>query len=194
MLWTKRLAGIEPVFSPDYLWKSHRYQHLWWLWREKRTSRWLSPADFVALPASSPIVVWCQAGFALTPLVGKVWIRDSSPYTKFLSREKTGQNYNAPLRLLLLIQTWKANSWTFPRIRTCGTKSPGRSEALRLIDSAKSPSTKIDGSLVDFRHRLSNRHGRPRRMLIWTFEGNTDRTVGTSTTWRDSHKSGPQSW
>ena len=34
-----------------------------------------------------------------------------------------------------------------------------------LIDSAKSPSTKIDGSLVNFRHRLSNRHGRPRRML-----------------------------
>ena len=30
-----------------------------------------------------------------------------------------------------------------------------------------------------FRRRLSNRHGRPRRMLIWTFEGNTDRTVST---------------
>ena len=59
------------------------------------------------------------------------------------------------------------------RARTCGTKSPSRSEALRFIDSSKSPSTKIDGSLVNFRRRLSNRHGRPRRMLIWTFEGNT---------------------
>ena len=46
------------------------------------------------------------------------------------------------------------------RARTYGTKSPSRSEALRFIDSAKSPSTKIDGSLVNFRHRLSNRHGR----------------------------------
>ena len=63
------------------------------------------------------------------------------------------------------------------RARTCGTKSPSRSEALRFIDSSKSPSTKIDGSLVNFRRRLSNRHGRPRRMLIWTFEGNTDQTV-----------------
>ena len=60
------------------------------------------------------------------------------------------------------------------RARTCGTKSPSRSEALRFIDSSKSPSTKIDGSLVNFRRRLSNRHGRPRRMLVWTFEGNTD--------------------
>ena len=78
------------------------------------------------------------------------------------------------------------------RVRTCGTKSPCRSEALRFIDSSKSPSTKIDGSLVNFRWRLSNRHGRPRRMLIWTFEGNTDQTVSTSTcyyrlggAWRD---------
>ena len=46
------------------------------------------------------------------------------------------------------------------RARTCGTKSPSRSEALRFIDSSKSPSTKIDGSLVNFRRRLSNRHGR----------------------------------
>ena len=69
------------------------------------------------------------------------------------------------------------------RARTCSTKSPSRSEALRFIDSSKSPSTKkkIDGPLVNFRRRLSNRHGRPRRMLIWTFEGNTDQTVNTST-------------
>ena len=67
------------------------------------------------------------------------------------------------------------------RARTCGTNSPSRSEALRFIDSSKSPSTKIDGSLVNFRRRLSNRHGRPRKMLIWTFEGNTDQTVSTST-------------
>ena len=75
-------------------------------------------------------------------------------------------------------------SWKTPgevRARTCGTKSPSRSEALRFIDSSKSPSTKIDGSLVKFRRRLSNRHGRPRRMLIWTFEGNTNPTVSTST-------------
>ena len=57
------------------------------------------------------------------------------------------------------------------RARTCGTKSPSRSEAMRFIDSSKSPSTKIDGSMANFRRRLSNRHGRPRRMLIWTFEG-----------------------
>ena len=63
------------------------------------------------------------------------------------------------------------------RARTCGTKSPSRSEALRFIDSSKSPTTKTDGSLVNFRRRLSNRHGRPRRMLIWTFEGNTDQTL-----------------
>ena len=56
------------------------------------------------------------------------------------------------------------------RARTCSTKSPSRSEALCFIDSSKSPSTIIDGSLVNFRCRLSNRHGRPRRMLIWTFE------------------------
>ena len=67
------------------------------------------------------------------------------------------------------------------RARTCGTKSPSRSEALRFINSSKFPSTEIDGSLVNFRRRLSNRHGRPRRMLIWTFEGNTDETVSTST-------------
>ena len=35
------------------------------------------------------------------------------------------------------------------RARTYGTKSPSRSEALRFIDSAKSPSTIIDGSLVN---------------------------------------------
>ena len=34
-----------------------------------------------------------------------------------------------------------------------------------FIDSAKSPSTKRYGSLVNFRRRLSNRHGSPRRML-----------------------------
>ena len=45
-------------------------------------------------------------------------------------------------------------------------QSPCRSEALRFIDSTKSQSTKIDGSLVNVRRRLSNRHGRPRRMLI----------------------------
>ena len=79
------------------------------------------------------------------------------------------------------------------RARTCGTKSPSRSEALRFIDSSKSPSTKIDGSLVNFRRRLSNRHGRPRRMLIWTFEGkNTDQTVSTSTFFAQL-RSGPQS-
>ena len=44
------------------------------------------------------------------------------------------------------------------RARTYGTKSPSRSEALRFINSAKSPSTKIDGSMVNFRGRLSNEH------------------------------------
>ena len=43
------------------------------------------------------------------------------------------------------------------RARTCGTKSPSRSEALRFIDSSKSPSTKIDGSLVNFRRRKKTR-------------------------------------
>ena len=52
------------------------------------------------------------------------------------------------------------------RAQTCGTKSLSRSEALRFIASAKSPSTKIDGSLVNFRRRLSNRHRRPRKILI----------------------------
>ena len=36
------------------------------------------------------------------------------------------------------------------RARTYGTKAPSRSEALRFIESAKSPSTKIDGSLVNY--------------------------------------------
>ena len=40
------------------------------------------------------------------------------------------------------------------RARTYGTKSPSRSEALRFIDSAKSPTTKIDGSLMNFRRSL----------------------------------------
>ena len=43
------------------------------------------------------------------------------------------------------------------RARTYGTKSPSLSEALCFIDSAKSPSTKTDGSLVNYRRRLTNR-------------------------------------
>ena len=35
------------------------------------------------------------------------------------------------------------------RARTYGTKSPSRSEALRFIDSAKSPSTYVDGDLAE---------------------------------------------
>ena len=76
------------------------------------------------------------------------------------------------------------------RARTYGTKSPSRSEALRFIDSAKSPSTKIDGSLVNFRRRLSNRHGRPRRMLTMDIRRTP---IGLWARLRDSHKSGPQS-
>ena len=72
------------------------------------------------------------------------------------------------------------------RARTCGTDSPSRSEALSFIDSAKSPSTKIDGSLVNFRYRQSNRHGRPRRMLIQTFKGTL---IGLWAHLRDSHNS-----
>ena len=76
------------------------------------------------------------------------------------------------------------------RARTYGTKLPGRSEALRFIDSAKSPSTKIDGSLVNFRRRLSNRHGRPRRMLTMDIRRTP---IGLWARLRDSHKSDPQS-
>ena len=53
----------------------------------------------------------------------------------------------------------KVRAWTY------GTKSPSRSGALCFIDSAKFPSTKIDGSLVNFRPGLSNRLGRPRRII-----------------------------
>ena len=67
------------------------------------------------------------------------------------------------------------------RARTHGTISPSRSDALRFIDSAKSPSTKIDGSLLIFRRRLSNRHGRPRMTLTMDIWKKTDRTVSTST-------------
>ena len=84
-------------------------------------------------------------------------------------------------------------SWKNPgkvRARTYGTKSPSRSEALRFIDSAKSPSTKIDGSLVNFRRRLSNRHERPRRMLTMDIRRTP---IGLWARLRDSHKSGPQS-
>ena len=79
------------------------------------------------------------------------------------------------------------------RARTYGTKSPSRSEALRFIDSAKFPSTtgtKIDGSLVNFRRRLSNRHGRPRRMLTMDIRRTP---IGLWARLRDSHRSGPQS-
>ena len=76
-------------------------------------------------------------------------------------------------------------------LEPCGTNSPSRSEALCFVDSAKSPSTKIDGSLVNFRRRLSNQHGSPRRLLTWTFEGTSIRLWARL---RDSHKSGPQSW
>ena len=55
---------------------------------------------------------------------------------------------------------------------------------------AKSPSTKIDGSLVKFRRRLSNRHGRPRRMLTMDIRRTP---IGLWARLRDSHKSGPQS-
>ena len=41
---------------------------------------------------------------------------------------------------------------------------------LRDIDSAKSPSTMVHWWTF-------YQHGRPRRMVTWTFEGNTDRTV-----------------
>ena len=63
----------------------------------------------------------------------------------------------------------------------CGTNSLSRSEVLHFINSTKSPPTKIDGPMVSFRRRRSNWFGRPRRMLIWTFEGNTERTVSMST-------------
>ena len=72
------------------------------------------------------------------------------------------------------------------RARTCGTKSPSRSEALRFIDSSKSPSCRwgfgwVDkaqcfrsarrfgaaGSSPDFSRGFS-RHGAP-RPLSWTF-------------------------
>ena len=77
------------------------------------------------------------------------------------------------------------------RARTYRTKSPSRSEALRFMDSAKSPSTKIDGSLVNFRRRLSNRHGRPRRRMLTMDIRRTP--IGLWARLRDSHKSGPQS-
>ena len=76
------------------------------------------------------------------------------------------------------------------RARTYRTKSHSRSEALRFMDSAKSPSTKIDDSLVNFRRRLSNRHGRPRRMLTMDIRRTP---IGLWAHLRDSHKSGPQS-
>ena len=81
---------------------------------------------------------------------------------------------------------WKVRGRTY----VYGTKSPSRSEALRFIDSAKSPSTKIDGSLVNFRRRLSNRHGRPRRMLTMDIRRTP---IGLWARLRDSHKSGPPS-
>ena len=49
-------------------------------------------------------------------------------------------------------KAWKRRAVKNPRkvrARTCSTKSPSRPEALRFIDSAKSPSTKIDGSLAN---------------------------------------------
>ena len=76
------------------------------------------------------------------------------------------------------------------RARTYGTKLPSRSEALRFIDSAKFPSTKIDGSLVNFRRRLSDWHGEPRRMLTMDIRRTP---IGLWARLRDSHKSGPQS-
>ena len=83
-------------------------------------------------------------------------------------------------------------SWKTLKVwaRAYGTKSPSRSEALRFIDSAKSPSTKIDGSLVNFRRRLSNQHGRPRRMLTMDIRRTP---IGLWARLCDSHKSGPQS-
>ena len=82
---------------------------------------------------------------------GLAWVRHSS----------TGEELD---KFKCLEAKCREKPWKV-RARTYGNKSPSRSEALRFIDSAKSPSTKINGSLVNFRRRLSNRHGRPRRML-----------------------------
>ena len=68
-----------------------------------------------------------------------------------------------------------AMSWKTPgevRARTCGTKSPSRLEALRFIDSSKSPSRSARrfgaaGSSPDFSRGFS-RHGAS-RPLSWTF-------------------------
>ena len=70
-------------------------------------------------------------------------------------------------------------------------KSPSRSEALRFIDSAKSPSTKIDGSSVNFRRRLpihTGDHGGCWYGHSKEHQSNCEHVL------RDSHKSGPQSW
>ena len=72
---------------------------------------------------------------------------------------------------------YPGNVWA----QTYDTNSPRRSEALSLSDSAKTPSTKIDGPLVNFRRRLSNRYGRRRRMLTMDIWRNAHRTVSMST-------------
>ena len=56
-------------------------------------------------------------------------------------------------------------------LEPCSTDLPSRSEALRFVQSAKAPSTKVDGSLVNFRHGLPNLHERPKRVLTSTCEG-----------------------
>ena len=54
---------------------------------------------------------------------------------------------------------------------------PANRKRCALSTQPNPPSTKIDGSLVNFRRRLSNQHGRPRRMLIWILRRKHPMTV-----------------
>ena len=61
------------------------------------------------------------------------WVRHSSTWEEYLDKFKC-------LEAKCCEKTLEKSG-----ARTYGTKSPSRSEALRFIDSAKSPPTKIDG-------------------------------------------------
>ena len=145
------------------------------VWTEKLLS--VDGTDYIHFTAWAMHSMF-RALFGVPHLLARELLMNSPHCGKKYYKWKAAVNARNVMHFLLLYySTWeeldkfkcpeakcREKPWKV-RARTYGTKSPSRSEALRFIDSAKSPSTKIDGSLVNFRRRLSNRHGRPRRML-----------------------------
>ena len=121
---------------------------------------------FVKSPISSPIVMqWEELA----------WVRHS----------RTGEE---PNKFKCLEAKCREKPWKKPwkvRARTYGNKSPSRSEALRFIDSAKSPSTCRARTFQGFSRHLASRHldlssSSHVLLLPWTKKRTCDRYLSWS--------------